>query len=118
MAELRRELFWEPSWSRRPRPGLVRGLLLGLLATTWAPIVEETLFRGALYRFLRSWSGVWVSALICGAMFGAIHPYGSQGIVQVAASGVMYALLREWRGSLVAPVVVGGASAALIWLPE
>ena len=31
MAELRRELFWEPSWSRRPRPGLVRGLLLGLL---------------------------------------------------------------------------------------
>lgn len=41
MAESRRELFWEPSWSRRPRPGLVRGLLLGLLAMLAVTLLAE-----------------------------------------------------------------------------
>lgn len=81
-------------------------MVLGLLsAVVWAPIVEETLFRGALYRFLRTRIGVVAAVLLSAAVFGAIHPYGGTGLVHVAVLGVLFACLREWRGSLIAPVV-------------
>ena len=38
-----------------------------------APICEEFLFRGFVYRSLRNWHGIWPAALITGLLFGAVH---------------------------------------------
>jgi len=77
-----------------------------------APIVEEILFRGALYHHLRSMTrrrsvilSVLISATFSGVIFAAIHPQGVAGLPALAAIGFGLALIREWRGSLVAPIV-------------
>lgn len=88
-----------------PMSGSWAPVLLGTVsAVIWAPIVEEILFRGALYRALRSRLRITLSVLISAAIFGLIHPYSSAGLVSVASTGIVLALLREWRGSLIAPI--------------
>jgi len=54
-----------------------------LTACVAAPVVEETMFRGVLYRHLRDWSQHWTrwtsvafSAIFNGFVFAAIHPAG------------------------------------------
>lgn len=73
-------------------------------AVVWAPIYEELVMRGCLYRYLHGkirWVG---AAFVSAAIFGAIHPYDITGLIGVAMGGLIFALLREWRGSLIAPI--------------
>ena len=74
-----------------------------LRIVVWASIVEETLYRGMLYRYLRDrWQ--WpVAVLTSAGVFAAIH-FPPSRWPHVFASGIVYALLREWRGSLLAPI--------------
>lgn len=80
-------------------------ILVFLLAVCVAPIVEELLFRGALYGWLRSYfrapSAIFISALI----FAAVHPQGVVGIVPLTCIGILLAFLREWRQTLLAPII-------------
>lgn len=74
-------------------------------ACLWAPIVEETVFRGCLYRWCRV-RMTWIpTMLVTAAVFGAIHPYSLGGMISVAFGGLTLGLLREWRQSLYAPIV-------------
>jgi membrane protease YdiL (CAAX protease family) len=77
-------------------------ILLFLLASLWAPIVEEAIFRGALYRHLRGWWH-WLPAGIVTALgFGLMHGYPLILLGPVIALGFGFAMIREWRGSLIA----------------
>ncbi|TVQ64546.1 MAG: CPBP family intramembrane metalloprotease [Phycisphaerales bacterium] len=76
-----------------------------LLATVWAPLVEETMFRGALYHHMRGRMGPLVSAVLVGFVFAAVHPQGIAAIPALMSLAVVFALMREWRGSVIAPVV-------------
>lgn len=87
---------------------------LVILATLWAPIVEETVFRGALYRHVRGWAGVFLAALIVGVIFAAIHPQGWTAIPALCSIAMVFALLREWRGSLIAPITAHALNNGLI----
>jgi len=69
----------------------------------WAPIIEETVFRGMLYRSLRDRWRWPVAVVVCAVVFAAVHQPASRW-PYVFVAGVVYALLREWRGSLLAPV--------------
>lgn len=83
-------------------------VLVVTLATIWAPLVEETIFRGALYRHLRARlagvAGVAVSVLVAAGAFGLAHSYVWIGVVAVTTLGAVFAVMREWRGSLIAPI--------------
>lgn len=83
--------------------GLVPFLLFAL-ATIWAPFTEETIFRGSLFRHLRSRRGMLISAMISALFFGLIHPYSVVLMLPVITLGFNFALMREWRGSLIAPI--------------
>lgn len=74
------------------------------LVVLWAPLVEETVFRGALLRHVRSRAGVAGGALLTGVLFAFLHSYGPLFTPPLIALGVTFALLREWRGSLIAPM--------------
>jgi membrane protease YdiL (CAAX protease family) len=64
-----------------------------------APIAEELLFRGFLFRVLRMRMGFWAAALIDGVLFGLVH--GSLVIVPVLAFlGVALCWVYERTGSL------------------
>jgi membrane protease YdiL (CAAX protease family) len=83
-------------------------VLVLILVTVMAPVAEELLFRGYMYRALRNWRGVWPAAIISGVLFGGIHvgssPVGF--IVPLAILGVGLALLYHWTGSLYLPVAL------------
>ncbi len=73
-----------------------------LLATVWAPVVEETVFRGALYHHLRG-RMLWpVAGLVQGFLFAIIHPQGWVAAPLLTSMGLVFAMLREWRGSCIA----------------
>jgi membrane protease YdiL (CAAX protease family) len=55
------------------RPPLYVIVLVVAFACVAAPIVEELLFRGFLYRALSGWRGHLPAALISSAVFGALH---------------------------------------------
>lgn len=83
-------------------------VLVLFLVTVMAPVAEELLFRGYVYRALRNGTGMWVAALLSGVIFGGIHlgssPVGF--IVPLCILGVGLALLYQWTGSLYAPVAL------------
>lgn len=79
-------------------------IAFGMLATLWAPLVEESIFRGCLFRHVRSRVGVVLAAIITAMVFGGMHGYPGLLLLPVTSLGVVFALMREWRGSLVAPM--------------
>lgn len=84
--------------------GVVQVILLYSVAVLWAPIVEETMFRGAFFHNLRRWLGPILSAAIVAFFFAAIHPQGIATIPALMALAISFALIREWRGSLIGPM--------------
>jgi membrane protease YdiL (CAAX protease family) len=94
-----------------------------LLASVAAPVVEETMFRGLLYRQLRESSGGWgrgasILASACGVsfLFAAIHPQGWTAIPALMSLAVGFSLMREWRGTLVPCMVAHGLNNGLVIL--
>jgi membrane protease YdiL (CAAX protease family) len=78
---------------------------LYLLASVWAPVTEELLFRGAFFHHLRRRHGWFVSSALISFIFAAIHPQGYLGIPMLMTIALILAALREWRGSIIAPIV-------------
>lgn len=84
-----------------------------LTACVAAPIVEETMFRGVLYRHLREfsvqkarWASVGLSVLLNSLIFASIHPQGLAGIPVLTAVAIGMSLAREWRGSLISSMTM------------
>ncbi len=75
-----------------------------LAACVWAPLVEEAVFRGALYRYLRPRMSRLLAAMLTGIVFAFVHPQGLAGIPALMAIGGWFALLREWRGTIVSSI--------------
>jgi membrane protease YdiL (CAAX protease family) len=83
-----------------------------LVATVAAPIVEETMFRGVLYRHLRESTAGWgralsvmTSAVLVSFVFAVIHPQGWLGLPPLMALAFAFCLAREWRGTLLPAMV-------------
>ncbi len=79
-----------------------QALPLYLLACVWAPITEESVFRGALFHHLRGRMGGVMSGLLVGFIFGIIHPQGFLLVPPLMALGFVFSMIREWRGSIIA----------------
>jgi membrane protease YdiL (CAAX protease family) len=83
----------------------VRLLLIFTLASVFAPITEELMFRGALFGHLRERFGFWISALVVAFVFAIIHPQGWPAVPALGSLAVVFAGIREWRGSIIGPIV-------------
>lgn len=79
-------------------------VLFFCLATFWAPLVEESVFRGAFFRHLRSRVPMAIAGIGSAVVFGAMHGYPIPLLLPVMTLGFNFALMREWRGSLIAPM--------------
>ena len=83
------------------------------LASVVAPIMEETMFRGVLYRHMREatgrmgrWRSVILSALVVSFVFAALHPQGLLAVPVLMALAFGFTAAREWRGSLIPSMTV------------
>jgi membrane protease YdiL (CAAX protease family) len=90
--------------------------LVGLyaLACVFAPVMEETMFRGALFHHLRQRWNWAVSAIIVSAIFAMLHPQGWVAVPALSAIAMVLAALREWRGSLIASMTAHACSNFLV----
>ena len=96
-------------------------ILLVTLAAVAAPIVEETMFRGVLYRQLRTSSttlgialSITLSIFITSFLFAAIHPQGWVAVPALMAIAIGMNLMREWRGTLLPSMVVHSVSNGIV----
>lgn len=78
-----------------------------IAACVAAPIVEETMFRGVLYRHLRSLTlkhgqtiSILFSAVLNGVIFASLHPQGILAVPLLTTLAIGFSLVREWRDSL------------------
>jgi membrane protease YdiL (CAAX protease family) len=83
-----------------------------LVAGIVAPVVEETMFRGVLYRHLREAAAaggrvasVLTSGLVASFVFAVIHPQGWFGVPPLMGLAFGFCLAREWRGTLLPGMV-------------
>ncbi len=92
-----------------------------------APFVEETMFRGVLYRHLREATAggrpaasVLASVVVAGFVFAIIHPQGPLFVPVLMGLAAAFALAREWRGTLLPSMIAhglnNGATMALLLL--
>lgn len=89
-------LFQETS-----NPLVFTGLII--LAVVVAPLVEETVFRAGIYRFLKGRSPLPVALLISGLLFGLVHG-NVQSLPGLITVGICLGLTYELSGNLRVPV--------------
>lgn len=80
-----------------------------------APLLEELLFRGVLYRHLREatrgsslFGSFLISGLLTSLIFAVIHPQGLLAVPVLMSLAMGFTLAREWRGSIVPCVIAHG----------
>lgn len=95
------------------------GLMFMLVsACIVAPLAEEILYRGVLFRSLGNRLGVFPAAVLSSIVFSMIHFYGLYGFISVAIFGFSCALLYAGTGSLVSVIALHGLYNLSIKLPE
>ncbi len=89
-------------------------LQLYLLACVLAPLIEETMFRGALFHHMRRRWNWPISAGVVALLFAAIHPQGWTTIPVLGSIAIVLAALREWRGSILPAMVAHACNNFLV----
>ncbi len=93
-----------------------------LLAAVAAPVVEETMFRGVLYRApcatrrasLGLLLSILVSATVNAFVFAVIHPQGWVAIPALMSLAYAFTLMREWRGTVIPSMIMHAVSNGLV----
>lgn len=98
--------------------GLFGLTFLIISACLIAPLSEEILYRGILYRSLSNKMGVLAGALLSSVIFASLHFYDFYGLASVATFGFVCALLYQATGSLVNVVALHMLYNVSITLPE
>ena len=80
-------------------------LVIGASVVVFAPLFEEILFRGFLYRNLRDALGPGLAMVTTGLLFGVAH-LDPILILPLAGLGTLLAFLFETTGSLLVPIAV------------
>jgi len=70
-----------------------KGLALSLFASVLlAPLAEEIVFRGFLFRSMRNWAPFLLSGMISGIIFSVVHYYDLSGSLTL----ISFALISSW----------------------
>jgi len=101
-------ILWAAGVYRPGGGGTVNGLAGGLVAAIIAGVVEETMFRGLLFRLSSKILGTWGALLFTAALFGAAHAFNRGATVSSSLAIVIEA-----------GVLLGAAYAATqrLWVP-
>ncbi len=95
--------------------GLVLALVSACLA---APIAEEILYRGVLFRTLANWMRVPAATLISAAVFAIVHYYNAYGLISVGIFGAVCALCYAGTGRLATAILLHMLYNFMIKVPE
>ncbi|MBW2456047.1 MAG: CPBP family intramembrane metalloprotease [Deltaproteobacteria bacterium] len=79
------------------------GIAFGVVVV--GPLLEEIVFRGALYRPLRQTSAAWSTVLVTAALFAVVH-IDPRRMVPIFFVGLALGYLRAVSGSLIPPALL------------
>lgn len=85
--------------------------LLIAASVVLAPLSEELIFRGMMYRRIRNYLGIPAAVLLSAAAFGIYHTNVVQ-FIYATVLGILFALLYEKTGTLIVPVLCHAAANA------
>jgi uncharacterized protein len=74
--------------------------VMGLLACVGAPLWEELVFRGGVFRFARTRLPRWGALLLPACFFGAVHNLNLTTFAPLVALGVVFSLAYERTGRI------------------
>jgi hypothetical protein len=83
--------------------------LMLLAASLLAPVLEELLFRGYLFRaFRHTWLGFVGTLLLTSALFASMHAlqYSWYGVAQIFCLALVFGCARERTGSVLTPIAI------------
>ncbi|MBL4688555.1 MAG: CPBP family intramembrane metalloprotease [Nannocystaceae bacterium] len=92
---------------------LLPAVVLSISAIIFAPIAEEWLFRGLLYRRIRGFSGPLLAYAVSGAAFAVIHN-NLTGLAVYMWLGLVFAATLQLTGRLAAAMAVHLANNAFV----
>ena len=78
--------------------------ILAVCAIILAPFVEEIIFRGAIYRFLKGKTNVLNAQIISAAFFATIH-FNLQSFLPLFVIGVLLVQIYEQEGNILLPMI-------------
>jgi ABC-2 type transport system permease protein len=102
--EIVRALDLFPVWRAAAFGDPATPLWLAAVAVIAAPIFEEFVFRGLVFRGLRRSFGLGLATLASAAIFAIVHPPVS--VIPVFVMGAAAALVYQRAGMLLAPIVL------------
>jgi membrane protease YdiL (CAAX protease family) len=109
----------EPGGGLSLADGGWHGLVFAIVsACLVAPVAEEILYRGVLFRSLANRTGYLAAAGLSALIFSAVHFYDLQGFLSVAIFGFAAALLYAVTGSLTSAIFLHILHNSLIKIPE
>lgn len=98
-------------------------VIYALVFTVGAPVAEELLFRGLLFRALRDSfirrvgrrGGIAAGVVISGAIFGLVHAGGGQDafLPVLMILGMLLAIAYQWSGTIYVPIAMHAWNNAL-----
>ncbi|MFN3690219.1 MAG: lysostaphin resistance A-like protein, partial [Fimbriimonadales bacterium] len=92
-------------------------LWLFVQAAVLAPIIEEFVFRGVLFKVMWQRTGrVWLSAFASGYLFAVIHPQFLGGVFPITVLGAILALVYAHTRSLLPCILIHALNNGLITL--
>lgn len=77
--------------------------LLVIFAVVLAPIVEEIIFRGAIYRFLKSQTNILPAQIISGTFFALMHG-NLMSLLPLVVVGIVLARVYEQSGNILTAI--------------
>jgi len=82
--------------------GTISVLAVCLLVTVIAPVCEEILFRGFIFRSLCNWRGPWPAAIFTGILFGVVHGLSAPAVdlAPLALLGFLLCVVYWRTGSI------------------
>ncbi len=82
-------------------------MMLGMLVVVviLAPVSEEIIFRGCLYRFLKERMPMWIAIAASAVLFSLMHR-NSMGFVALGLLGALLCVVYERTGSLKVPILL------------
>lgn len=83
-------------------PGIVFVIIRALIL---APIAEELVFRGLVFRRMKEYTSFWPSAIVSAALFGLYHMNLAQGIFAFLFGLVLAAMYDRYQ-NLLAPILM------------
>jgi membrane protease YdiL (CAAX protease family) len=109
----------EPGGGLNASESGIWGLVFAMVsACLLAPLAEEALYRGVLFRSFWNRLGVLPAGLISSAIFAVLHFYDGYGLLSVGLFGLSCALLYASTGSLISCVALHLLYNSSIKLPE